>query len=498
MASVVAVKQYSSDSSTDEEDFEHAGSPGAAESGLSHHEDVDTQLALDNSDTENSTAELLQEDIPWRDRFKEVVLTYAFLGLVAFGGPQAHVAILREHIVERRKWLDEEQFTELYAMGQGLPGPTSTQLVISTALTRAGPIGGLAAFFLWNLPGMVVLVTCGVLIAMFVDPSYPPWYLAGLPPAAVSLLFKQFYSFGKKLDKLGTLLCLISSMVAILINGDIRIAPISSQFVLPITLGFGGFIAYIDSTRQIPYGTYKSASKGWDAESDLTMRRIGIPTWAGAIILIVWAGILTTTVTFVGLARREGREVNVYFELFEVMFRTGSLVFGGEQVVLPMLQAEVVPSWMNKDQFLQGFGLAQLMPGSFLNFSSYLGGVYQGVGGGLLAYLGMFAPGVILTFGMVPFWARLRHAKWFKSSLNGVNASAIGFLGAACIILWVGAVVTAADAMVFIIAGTLAVVYDISASFVILAGGIFGAVLHADTLNLGQVEWCTLVKGGDL
>ena len=89
------------------------------------------------------------------------------------------------------------------------------------------------------------------------------------------------------------------------------------------------------------------------------------------------------------------------------------------------------------------------MPGPLFNFSSYLGAVYKGVAGGLVAYVGLFGPGVILIFAMVPFWARLRHVKWFKSMLNGVNATAIGLVGAACVILWEGAVVTAADAMAF-------------------------------------------------
>ena len=93
-----------------------------------------------------SAAELLEEDIPWIERFMQVVKTYAPLGFVAFGGPQAHVAILRDHLVVQRKWLDEEQFTELFAIGQGLPGPTSTQLVVSTALARAGE-----AYYVWGV-----------------------------------------------------------------------------------------------------------------------------------------------------------------------------------------------------------------------------------------------------------------------------------------------------------------------------------------------------------
>ena len=171
--------------------------------------------------------------------------------------------------------------------------------------------------------------------------------------------------------------------------------------MFPCLLIFGGIVSYLDSLRGSPLGNYKSASKGWDAESDLLMRRIGIPLWVGGLIFLVWVVVLGVTV---GLKRRDVSNNHVYLEVFEVMYRTGSLIFGGGQVVLPLLEGEVVPSWMTKDQFFQGLGLAQSMPGPLFNFSSYLGAVYQGVPGGLVAYVGLFAPGVILIFAMVPFW----------------------------------------------------------------------------------------------
>jgi Chromate transport protein ChrA len=144
--------------------------------------------------------------------------------------------------------------TELFAIGQGLPGPTSTQLVISTALARAGPLGGLLAFFLWNLPGLIVLTTTGVLIANFIDPDDPPFWLVGLPPAAIALVFKAMYGFGAKLDTLGVILALISASVAILISGDEVIKPTSSQYVFPSMLAAGALVAYIDSKRANPLG----------------------------------------------------------------------------------------------------------------------------------------------------------------------------------------------------------------------------------------------------
>mmetsp|Transcript_7970 Transcript_7970/g.11372 ORF Transcript_7970/g.11372 Transcript_7970/m.11372 type:complete len:463 (+) Transcript_7970:105-1493(+) len=446
------------------------------------------EIVGEDGDVENHTKNEVDVDMdidtPWKTRMWEVLVTFWPLGFVAFGGPQAHVAILRDHLVVQRNWMDEESFMELFAIGQGLPGPTSTQLVISTALAHAGPLGGLLAFFLWNLPGLVVLTVCGVLIADFVDPNDPPFYLIGLPPAAISLVFKAFYGFGLKLDKLGVIMALISACVAILINGDRVINPNSSQFVFPSMLACGGLLSYLDSRRKNPLGEYKAPSKGWDAESDLTMKRIGIPLWIGGLIFLVWVAVLVTAIVLVDVVD------NTYLQIFEVMYRTGSIIFGGGQVVLPLLQGEVVPAWMTRDQFFQGLGLAQSMPGPLFNFSAYLGAVYKKVPGALVAYIGLFGPGVILIFAIVPFWARLRHVRWFKIILHGVNSTAIGLVGAACVILWEDAIITSADAIVFCFAGTLAVVFNVQAPFVIIAGGILGAILCDDALKLGQVTFC--------
>jgi chromate transporter len=213
---------------------------------------------------------------------------------------------------------------------------------------------------------------------------------------------------------------------------------------------------------------------------------IGIPLPVGALIFLVWAGVLALVVILVDVVEVD----SVYLEIFETMYRIGSIIFGGGQVVLPMLQDEVVPDWMTKDQFLQGLGLAQSMPGPLFNFASYLGAVYQGVPGALIAYVGLFGPGVILIFGMVPFWAVLRHNATFKAILKGVNATAIGLVGAACVILWESAIRDAADAMIFAVAFTMAIVFASPAPLCIFVGGVIGAILHPDALNLGQVAYC--------
>ena len=175
----------------------------------------------------------------------------------------AHVAILRDHLVEQNNWIDDEAFTELFALGQGLPGPSSTQLVISTAVTHGGPLGGMIAFFFWNLPGFVVLTLSGLFLYTYIDPSQPPIWLLGVPPAAVSLIFKAFYGFGKKLDKLGYSLAMLSCIVAVMINGDENIPSTSSQIVYPSVLVLGGLTSLLDyKYNPNPIGTYPVQKEG--------------------------------------------------------------------------------------------------------------------------------------------------------------------------------------------------------------------------------------------
>ena len=317
-------------------------------------------------------------DVPYMTRLKETVTVFAPLGLVAFGGPQAHIAILREHLVVNNNWLDEDEFMELFAIGQGLPGPTSTQLVVSCATSRAGMLGGILALLMWNLPGFVVCTVCSVLAKEFVT-GEEKW-LAGFAPAAIALLFSAAYGFTGKLDNLGKPMALVSCVVAVLIAGDNNIDKTVCQWVYPLLLIGGCLFTLIDSKRENPFGDYGKAQKGWDATSDQTMKRIGIPLSLGVFFFGAWVAVLIGGI----LIRSSTRNDTGLFPLFESMYRTGSIIFGGGQVVLPMLYNEVVDpvggnaaGWISSSSFYQGFALAQSLPGPLFNFAAFVGGAYQ-------------------------------------------------------------------------------------------------------------------------
>lgn len=204
---------------------------------------------------------------PLSTRLMDVVRVYWHLGFIAFGGPSAHVAILRDHLVVQHQWIDEEAFMELFALSQGLPGPSSTQLLISTAVTHAGPLGGMIAFVFWSIPAFVILTLSGLFLYTIVDPANPPIWLLGVPPAAVSLIFKAFYGFGQKLDKVGIALAMVACMAAVMINGDENIAPTSSQFVYPSLLIIGGLTTLLDSKSANSMGKYAQPKPGNEGPS---------------------------------------------------------------------------------------------------------------------------------------------------------------------------------------------------------------------------------------
>lgn len=321
------------------------------------------------------------------------------------------------------------------------------------------------------------------------NPNDPPFYLIGLPPAAISMVFKAFYGFGVHLNKLGIALATFACIVAILLTGDEGVRPNAAQYVLPLVLLGGGLVTTVDSRRSNSWGGYAVSSKqalNKRDGKDATFDRVGISISFAKIIWLSWAIILVTMNLVVNVLNVK----NEHVQLFEKMFRLGSVIFGGENVVVPMLKGEVVPRWMTDYQFFQGLGLVQSLPGPLFNFASYIGVMYKGISGGLIAFVGLYAPGVMLVYGMVPIWAKLRHEAWFQCALTGINATAIGFVGAACIITWESVIHTRADVVVFVFAGSLASFFNVKAPFAIISGGIVGAVLFKNAASLGQVEYC--------
>lgn len=367
---------------------------------------------------------------PRRSSPGEIFVAFLGLGLTAFGGPVAHVGFFREVIVVRRGWLDDRDFTDLVALAQFLPGPASSQVGIAIGATRAGLAGALAAWVGFTAPSAILMALFALVITR-VDTG--AGWLNGLKLAAVAVVARAVWAMARRLcpDRARASLALVAAVVVIAWPGS------GGQMAALLGGALVGWAMLGHDDDDLP-GAAPSATID---------RRLAVASLAVFAILLaalplaarLWP---TTTVVMV-----------------DGFFRAGALIFGGGHVILPMLEAVVVPSgWVDRDVFLAGYGAAQAIPGPLLSFSAYLGMTIIGVAGAALALGAAFLPSFLLVLGVLPFWEMLRRRRAARTAMRGVNAAVVGLLLAALYDpVWIGAVSTPLDvALVLAAVGALA------------------------------------------
>ena len=338
----------------------------------------------------------------------EVLWVALRLGLTSFGGPIAHLGYFREEYVVQRRWLDETSYADVVALCQFLPGPASSQVGIAVGYIRAGMAGGLAAWIGFTLPSALALVlfAYGVEELDVIDTGW----LHGLKLAAVAVVAQAVWGMGRSLalDRDRATIVIVAAVAALAWQSAIM------QVSIILVSGFVGWkIFKVDAVQ-----------------SSKNSLSTFIPKWMGIVALVVFFVILA------GLPLARQLELSQTLAIFDSFFRSGSLVFGGGHVVLPLLQSEVVgPGWMTNAEFVAGYGATQAVPGPLFTFSAYLGAVIslgpQGIVGGGLALIAIFLPSFLLITGVLPFWDLLRRRAVFRRALNGVNAAVVGLLLAA-------------------------------------------------------------------
>jgi len=353
----------------------------------------------------------------------EVFAAFLRLGLTSFGGPIAHLGYFHEEFVVRRRWLDEKTYVDLVALSQFLPGPASSKVGIAIGLSRAGYAGALAAWSGFTLPSAVALVLFGYGVASVGGVLQSGW-LHGLMIAAVAVVAQAVLSMMRALapDRARATLAVAAAVM-------VSALPPSWGQIAAIVLG--GLIGLL-------------ALRG-AAPAD----HVGLPHPVGRAAAI--AAIVLFFAILIGLPLLTAAVPNHALQLFDAFYRAGSLVFGGGHVVLPLLQAAVVPpGWVSNDTFLAGYGAAQAVPGPLFTFSAYLGTVMRpspnGWMGAILCLVAMFLPAFLLVIGPLPFWDELRRRSWAQAMLRGVNAAVVGLLLAALYRpVWTSAITNAGD-----------------------------------------------------
>jgi chromate transporter len=340
----------------------------------------------------------------------EVFLAFLRLGLTSFGGPVAHLGYFRQDIVERRRWLDERAYVDLVALAQFLPGPSSSEVGIGIGLVRAGLPGALAAWAGFTLPSAIALTLFAFGIEQLAPAAGAGW-LHGLKVAAVAVVAQAVWGMAQ-------------TMAAGRSRATLAVAAAVIVLFSPTT---AGQLSAIGSGAVL--GAFLFRRDGPPAQSRL-VAQVGRGT--AVVCLVAFFVLLAAALLAAGLPRGSGQTLAV----FGAFYRAGSLVFGGGHVVLPLLQAAVVPpGWVTDNAFLAGYGAAQAVPGPLFTFAAFLGAVSSvppnGIAGAALALAAIFLPAFLLVIGVLPFWQVLRTRPAAQAALNGVNAAVVGLLAAA-------------------------------------------------------------------
>jgi chromate transporter len=403
------------------------------------------------SDESTNVTDTLQTD---RSHWA-VFLIFLRLGLTSFGGPIAHLGYFRDEFVVRRQWLSESSYADLVALCQFLPGPASSQVGIALGLSRSGYGGALAAWMGFTLPSAIALIIFALGIASYGD-AMPVGVLHGLKVVAVAVVAQAVWGMARNL-------CPDAPRVSILAA--------AACFVLlfPSALGQVGVIF---SAAIIGLLLFKpQPSEAHDPLPISIRRRVGL-FWLALFFALLF-----------GLPLLASLFPSQKLSMVDAFYRAGSLVFGGGHVVLPLLQAQVVPvGWVDNDAFLAGYGVAQAVPGPLFTFAAFLGASMKqapsGWLGGLICLVAIFAPSYLLVAGTLPFWEHLRRNTRTQAALMGINAAVVGLLLAALYKpVWTSAIHSPRDFGLALVAMVALMFWRLPPWLVVLGSGVLGGLL---------------------
>ena len=384
-----------------------------------------------------------------------VFLIFLRLGLTSFGGPVAHLGYFRDEFVIRRKWLTENSYADLIALCQFLPGPASSQVGIAIGLSRAGYAGALAAWTGFTLPSAIVLMLFAIGISSYGD-IVPLGVLHGLKIAAVAVVAQAVWGMGKNL-------CTDVARISIMALAACFVLLVPSALAQVSVIAIAAIIGLL---------WFKPEKLMAHDPLPITVRRRTGLVWLFLFFLLL-----------IGLPLLTALYPSQTLSMVDTFFRAGSLVFGGGHVVLPLLQAEIVPAgWISNDTFLAGYGATQAVPGPLFTFAAFLGSSMNqapsGWLGGMICLIAIFAPSFLLVMGALPFWESLRQNLRTRAALSGINAAVVGLLLAALYQpVWTSAIIEAKDFGLALVALIALMFWKFPAWLVVIGCGAAGWLL---------------------
>jgi chromate transporter len=397
-------------------------------------------------------------------RYSEFLKDVFLLSVTGFGGPQAHIAHFQQLLVQKRNYISESELIELNALCQVVPGPSSTQTLSAIGYRLGGAKLAYLTLLIWLLPSVAIMTIAGILVNSFASKHASLEFTRFIQPMAVGFVAYAAYSIGIKTvtTKRGLVIMFLAAVATYFSK---------SPIVFPLILLVAGLITALN---------YKAHPRQQKQKFDVS--------WAN---FFLWGGVLVFA-ALLGAATKSIPEF-LPVRLFENFYRNGSLIFGGGQVLTPMLYTEFVQyapkQYLSSEEFLSGYAFVQGLPGPVFSFSSYIGalamrdyGITGEVIGAIMSAAGIFLPGTFLIFFMIRIWDSLKKFRPIRASLEGINAASAGLVAAAAVLLLRPLIIEQANSVVlinlsFAVATVLLVAFTKVPSWaIILIGLICGLV----------------------
>lgn len=358
---------------------------------------------------------------------KEIFLYFIKIGFLGFGGPMAHIAMMDEELVEKRKWLSKEGFLEGIAICNMLPGPASTQLGIYMGYVKGGLWGGIIAGTAFIFPAFIIMVALSYLY--FNYGTYPQiqGILYGINPLVIALISISLIKMARKsiADHAGVIILIVSACLVYFFNFN--------TILVMLLAGLVGITIY-----HLPKG--------------------GNRAYAIALLLPLHSSLT---------------------RLFTFFLKVGSFIYGGGLVIIPFIEQEVVQrlGWLTQQEFLAGIALGEVTPGPVVITSAFIGyGVYSFLGAAV-ATLAIFLPSFVFILAAAPYLKKLKDIRWIKAFLKGVNGAVIGTILAASLKLIPNALVDLWTVLIALGGFVALMKYKANILFSVSISGILGVVI---------------------
>ena len=370
---------------------------------------------------------------PLSQRSTELAALFLKLGITAFGGPAAHIAMMHDEVVKRRKWMSDQEFLDMLGATNLIPGPNSTEMAIHIGFRRAGWAGLVIGGACFILPAMLIVMVLAWAYVRFGSTPAAGWLLYGIKPVMIAIIVMALWDLGKKAVK-GWLTIAVG--LAVFILYFFQVNEIGLLFA-------GGLIVMLGMNLQRLNST--------DVKSFL-------------LPFSVFGGYAITTIPF---------SLPVLFLTF---LKIGAVLYGSGYVLLAFMRADFVTrlGWLTDQQLIDAIAIGQVTPGPVFTTATFVGYILGGTSGALLATLGIFLPAFIFVSISNPLIPKLRNSAWVSGLLDGVNIASLGLMGAVTVDLGRASLIDPLTFFIALVSVILLARFKINSTWLVLGGAIIG------------------------